>query len=97
MLLVAVLAAAILRRKVVRVPVLVPALAFLGVSALSALLSEDPVYSLYGDRNEGLLSLGAGVLLFYALARGLSSPLRVRVFLAAAVTTAVLVSLLGIS
>lgn len=69
-LLVTVLGFLILSRKaLLGVPVLVPALAFLGVSALSAVFSEDPWHSLFGDRNEGLLSLGAGALLFYALQR----------------------------
>ena len=95
-LLVAMLGFLIVRRKLLGVPVLAPALAFLGVSVLSALFSEDPSYSLLGDRYNGLLSLGAGVLLFYALARCLSSPLRVRIFLTAGVTTAVLISILGI-
>jgi O-antigen ligase/type II secretory pathway pseudopilin PulG len=95
-LLVAVLGVVVLRRESLGVPVLVPALAFLGASALSALFSEDPWHSLFGDRYEGLLTLAAGVLLFYALARFLNSPLRVRVFLAAGVAAAVLVSIYGI-
>ena len=50
-LLVAVLGVLVLRRgKPLGVPVLIPALAFLGVSALSALFSEVPWYSLFGDR-----------------------------------------------
>lgn len=96
-LLVVVPGTVVLRRKPLVVPVLIPALVFLGVSALSTLFSEDPMYSLFGDRDEGLLSLAAGVLLFYAVARGLSSPVRVRVFLAAGVTAAVLISVYGIS
>ncbi|MDQ4000506.1 MAG: O-antigen ligase family protein [Actinomycetota bacterium] len=96
-LLVTVLGVVVLRREPLKVPVLIPALAFLGVSALSALFSEDPWHSLFGDRYAGLLSLAAGVLLFYALARCLNSPLRVRIFLAAGVTAAVLVSIFGIS
>ncbi|MDQ4083662.1 MAG: hypothetical protein M3117_04610, partial [Actinomycetota bacterium] len=96
-LLVAVLGVVVLRREPLKVPVLIPALAFLGVSALSALFSEDPWHSLFGDRYAGLLSLAAGVLLFYAVARVLNSPLRVRIFLAAGVTAAVLVSIFGIS
>ena len=96
-LLVAMLGLLAVRRKLLLgVPVLAPALAFLGVSALSTLFSEDPSYSLFGDRYNGLLSVGAGVLLFYALARCLSSPLRVRIFLTAGATTAVLISILGI-
>ncbi|PLS83089.1 MAG: hypothetical protein CYG60_22735, partial [Actinobacteria bacterium] len=98
-LLVTTLSVVVLRRgreSLIRVPVLIPALAFLGVSTLSALFSENPSHSLFGDRYEGLLSLAAYVLLFYAVARCLDSPLRVRVFLAVGVTTAVLVSLYGI-
>ena len=96
-LLVTVLGVVVLRREPLKVPVLIPALAFLGVSALSALFSENPWHSLFGDRYAGLLSLAAGVLLFYAVARVLNSPLRVRIFLAAGVTAAVLVSIFGIS
>jgi O-antigen ligase len=95
--LLAVLGIAVLDRRPLRVPVLIPALVFLAVSALSTLLAEDPMHSLYGDRNDGLLSLAGGVLLFYAAARGLDSAFRVRIFLAAAVATAVLVSIFGIS
>src|SRR5829696_9074159 len=96
-LLVAVPGVVVLRREPLNVPVLIPALAFLGLSALSTLLSEDPWHSLFGDRQMGLLSLAAGVLLFYAVARVLNSPLRVRIFLAAGVTAAVLISVFGIS
>src|SRR5829696_1334211 len=96
-LLVAVPGVVVLRREPLNVPVLIPALAFLGLSALSTLLSEDPWHSLFGDRQMGLLSLAAGVLLFYAVARVLNSPLRVRIFLAAGVTVAVLISVFGIS
>lgn len=78
------------------VPVLIPALAFLAVSALSALLSGDVLNSLIGDRYDGLLSLTAGVLLFYATARFLDSWSRVRTLLAAGVATAVLISVYGI-
>jgi hypothetical protein len=78
------------------VPVLAPALAFLGISTLSALLSAYPAHALLGDRLDGLLSLACGVLLFYATARFLDSWARVRLFLAANVLTAVLVSLYGI-
>jgi putative inorganic carbon (HCO3(-)) transporter len=96
-LLAVVLGFVVLRRKPLVVPVLIPTLAFLGVSALSTLLSENPMHSLFGDRDEGLLSLAAGILLFYAVARGLSSPVRVRMFLAAGATSAVLISVYGIS
>ncbi len=96
-LLAALLGVVVLSREPLRVPVLLPALAFLGVCALSTLFSEDRMHSLLGDRKEGLLSVVAGVLLFYAAARLLDSPLRVRVFLAAGVTAAVLISVFGIS
>ncbi len=97
LLLVVLLGSVVLRRKPLVVPVLTPALAFLGVSALSTLFSENPMHSLFGDRDEGLLSLAAGILLFYAVARGLSSPVRARMFLAAGATAAVLISVYGIS
>jgi putative inorganic carbon (HCO3(-)) transporter len=96
-LLVVLLGSVVLRGKPLVTPVLIPVLVFLGVSALSTFFSENPMHSLFGDRDEGLLSLAAGVLLFYAVARGLSSPVRVRVFLAAGVTAAVLISIYGIS
>ena len=97
MLLVAVLGiVALRRREPLGVPVLIPALAFLGISALSTLFSDDITRSLFGDRSDGLLSLAAGVLLFYAVAICLNSPFRVRLFLAAGVTTAVLISIYGI-
>ncbi len=96
MLLVAVLGSVVLRRRLTGVPVLIPALAFLGVSALSTLFSDDITHSLFGDRYDGLLSLAAGVLLFYAVARYLNSPFQVRIFLAAGVTAAVLISIYGI-
>ncbi len=96
-LLVALIGSSVLHRKSILVPMLGPVLALLGVSALSTFFSGRPVYSLYGDRSEGLLPLVAGVLLFYALARGLTSNSRVRLFLVAAVTTAVLVSIYGIA
>ncbi|QIN80258.1 hypothetical protein GBA65_18990 [Rubrobacter marinus] len=96
-LLVAVAGMVVFDGRPLRLPVLLPVLALLGVSALSALFSERPAHSLYGDRGEGLLSVAAGVLLFYALARGLASRSRLRVFLAAAVTTAALVSVYGIA
>lgn len=95
--LVAVLGILVLGGRPVGVPMLVPVLALLGVSALSAAFSDDPYYTLFGDRNEGLLSLAAGVLLFYALARSLTSWTRVRLFLAAGVTAAVAVSIHGIA
>lgn len=95
--LLAVLGIAFLDKGPIRVPLVIPVLAFLGVSALSTLLSEDPAFSLYGGRNDGLLSLAGGVVLFYTAARSLDSPFRVRIFLAAGVTTAVLISIFGIS
>ncbi|PLS86116.1 MAG: hypothetical protein CYG60_08960 [Actinobacteria bacterium] len=80
-----------------RFPVLAPVLVLLGVSALSTLFSDRPAHSLYGDRGEGLLSVAAGVLLFYALANGLTSRAWLCLFLAAATTTAALVSIYGIA
>lgn len=96
-LVVAVLGVLIFGRGPFGLPVLVPALVFLGVSALSTLFSARPLHSLYGDRGEGLLSMVAEVLLFYALARGLTSVSRVRLFLAAAVSAAAVVSVFGIA
>ena len=95
-MLVAVAGVLVLGRGPVRVPVLVPALAFLGVSASSAFFSERPIHSLYGDRGEGLLFVAAGVLLFYTLARCLERPSWVRLSIAAATATAALVSVYGI-
>ncbi len=97
-LLVAVLGAALTGARLVRVPVLIPSLAFLGVSALSTLLSGNIMHSLVGEinRHDGLLSLAAGVLLFYAAARFLDSWAKVRVFLAAGVASAVVISIYGI-
>ena len=96
-LLVAVAGMLVFDRRPLRFPVLVPVLALLGVSALSTLFSDRPAHSLYGDRGEGLLSVVAGVLLFYALAQGLTSRARLRLFLAAATTAAALVSVYGIA
>lgn len=96
-LVIAVWGGLVFSRRFIGVPVLVPALTLLGVSALSTLFSGRPAYSLYGDRGEGLLSLAAEVLLFYALARSLTSASRVRLFLVAAVSAAALVSVLGIA
>jgi O-antigen ligase len=96
-LLVAMLGFVALLRNSLVVPVLIPGLAFLGISALSTLFSQNPMHSLFGDRNEGLLSIAAGVLLFYAAARSLSSQTRVRAFLAAGVSAAFLISVYGIS
>lgn len=84
-------------RRPLRFPVLVPVLTLLAVSALSTLFSDRPAHSLYGDRGEGLLSVAAGVLLFYALAQGLTSYARLRFLLAAATTAAALVSIYGIA
>lgn len=84
-------------RRPLRFPVLIPVLVLLGVSALSTLLSDRPAHSLYGDRGEGLLSVAAGVLLFYVLAQGLASRARLRLFLAAATTAGALVSVYGIA
>jgi putative inorganic carbon (HCO3(-)) transporter len=98
-LLAGVLGATLLGARFERVPVLLPALAFLGVSTLSTLLSGDIVRSLIGAvpyRYDGLLSLAAGVLLFYAAARFLDSWAKMRVFLVAGVATAVLIAIYGI-
>lgn len=72
-LLVAVLGFVLLQRKRLGIPLLVPVLGFLSVSALSALLAKDAWHSLVGDRYDGLLTLGVGVLLFYATAQFLDS------------------------
>lgn len=95
-LVVAVLAPAFAGRKRLGVPMLVPALAFLGVSTLSALFSGDFAHTLVGDRFDGLISQSAGFLLFYATALYLDSRGRVRFFLGVNVVTATLVSLYGI-
>ncbi len=96
-LLVAVTGMIVFDRRPLVVPVLVPVLALLAFSALSTLFSGNLAHSLYGDRGEGLLSVAAGVLLFYALARGLTSRTRLRLFLAAATTAAALISVYGIA
>lgn len=96
-LLISVTGLLIFDRRPLRFPVLIPVLALLGASALSTLFSDRPAHSLYGDRGEGLLSVAAGALLFYALAQGLTSYTRLRLFLAAATTAAALVSIYGIA
>lgn len=97
-LLVGVVGAMLSGAKFERVPVLLPALAFLGVSALSTLFSGDILHSLIGEwiRYDGLLSLAAGVLLFYAAARFLDSWAKVRVFLVAGVASAVIIAIYGL-
>ena len=62
----AMLAAALLGAKFIRVPMLLPAAAFLVVSALSTAFSEDVYLGLVGSTGyyDGLLSVAAGVLLF---------------------------------
>jgi O-antigen ligase len=97
-LLAAVLGATLTGARFVRLPVLIPTLAFLGVSTVSMLLSGDIPHSLIGEtnRHDGLLTLAAGVLLFYAAARFLDSWAKVRVFLMAGVASAVLISIYGI-
>lgn len=97
-LLVAVLGATLLGSGGGRIPVLLSALAFLSVSALSTLFSGDILHSLVGEtnRHDGLLTLAAGILLFYAAARFLDSWAKVRVFLVAGVTSALIISLYGI-
>lgn len=95
-LLLAVAGILIFRGQPILVPVLIPALALLGVSVLSTVFSDHPFYTLSGDRGEGLLSLVGLVLLFYALARSLTSWARVRLFLAVGVSAAALISVFGL-
>ncbi len=97
-LFIAVVGAALVERRLVRVPVLLPALAFLGVSSASTVLSENVWKSLVGEtsRHDGLLSLAAGVSLFYAAARFLDSWAKVRAFLIAGVLAAGLIAAYGI-
>lgn len=97
-MLIAMLGATLLGDRPAGVAVLPAALAFLGVSAVSTLLSGNVMDSLVGrwGRFDGLLALAAGVLLFYATARYLDSWRKVRVFLVATVAAAVLVSVHGI-
>lgn len=97
-LLAAVLGATLSGIRFVQLPVLIPALAFFGVSALSTLFSGDIMHSLGGERlrYDGLLSLAAGVLLFYGTARFLDSWAKLRVFLVAGVASAVLISGYGV-
>lgn len=97
-LFVAVVGASLSGAKPLRVPVLLPVLAYLGISAASTLLSGKIVHCLVGEemRYDGLLSLACGVLLFYALARFLNSWSEVRAVLAVAVCAATVVSVYGI-
>ncbi len=97
-MLIAMLGATLLGDRPARVAVLPAALAFLGVSAISTVLSGNIMGSLVGrwGRFDGLLALAAGVLLFYMAARYLDSWTKVRVFLASTVAAAVLVSVHGI-
>jgi hypothetical protein len=97
-LIVAVVGASLSGAKPLRVPVLIPALAFTGISTVSTLLSGKIVHCLIGEemRYDGLLSLACGVLLFYALARFLESWAAVRTVLAVAVCAAVIISVYGI-
>jgi O-antigen ligase len=98
-LLVAIVGAVLSGSSLTRVPVLLPALAFLVVSTLSVLFSGDAMLSLVGrtNRHDGLLALAAGVLLFYGTARFIDSRAKVRVFLIAGITSAVVISLYGIA
>ena len=98
-LLVAVLGSLALRDRPYYVPVLLPVLLFLAVSTVSTVLSGNLVRSTLGTiyRADGLLSLACGVLLFYAAAKFLDSWAKVRVFLIAGVTSAVIVSLYGLA
>lgn len=98
-LLAAVLGATLLGARIVRVPVLVPAAAFLVISTLSTLQSGDILHSLIGSepyRYDGLLSLSAGILLFYAAARFLDSWAKVWVVVLTGIASAVLISVYGI-
>lgn len=95
-LLVSVVAAVLADLRRAWVPLLWPALAYLGASTLSTVFAESPLDSLFGVRYDGLLYLIVAVLLFYAAARFLDSWARVRVFLAAGVVSGVLISVYGI-
>src|SRR5829696_3174603 len=99
LLLAVMLAAWLSGAKFIRVPMLIPAVAFLAISALSTALSEDAYLSLVGSEayHTGLLSTAAGVLLFYAAARFLDSWTKVRFFLIVGVVTAALIAAYGIS
>ncbi len=81
-LLVTVIGATLSGRRFVWVPVSLPALAFLGISTLSTLFSGDLAHSLVGEtnRHDGLLTLAAGVLLFYVAGRFLDSWAKVKAF-----------------
>ncbi len=96
-LLMAVMVVMFLDRRRLVVPVLVPALAFLGAAVVSTVFSGSPAYSLLGDRYEGLFALAAEILLFYAAVRFLDSWARVKVFLRVGVATATLISIYGIA
>ena len=97
-LLLAVVGVALIEGRLPTVPVLVPALIFLGVSTVSTVFSGDVVQSLIGatNRHDGLLSLAAGVLLFYAVARFADSWEKIRVFLVAGVFAGTLIAVYGI-
>jgi O-antigen ligase len=99
LLLATMLAAVLSGARFVRVPMLLPAAAFLAVSALSAAFSEDAYLALVGSEayHDGLLTMAAGVLLFYATARFLDSRVKIRFFLATGVLSATLIALYGIS
>lgn len=97
-LLVGVLGATLLGVRFAKVPVLLPVLAFLLISGISTLLSNNVMQSLVGhsERYDGFLSLAAGIVVFYATARFLDSWGKVRSFLIAGVTSAIIVSIYGI-
>ncbi|CAN5848043.1 hypothetical protein BH23ACT11_BH23ACT11_14850 [soil metagenome] len=97
-LLVAVLGATLSAKRFMTVPVLLPSLVFLCVSTLSTFSSDKILHSLLGEtrRHDGLLSLAAGVLLFYAAARFLDSWAKVRIFVVAGVTSAIIIATYGI-
>jgi len=99
LLLAVVLAATLSRARFRWVPMLLPAAAFLAISTLSTAFSEDVYLSLVGLTGyyDGLLSVAAGVLLFYASARFLDSRAKVRSFLATGVASATIIAAYGIS
>jgi O-antigen ligase len=98
LLLIAMLAARLSGIRFTRVPILVPASTFLLVSVLSTAFSENGYLSLVGTeiRRNGLLSLSAGVLVFYAAARFVNSWEKVCFFLRTGVTSSVVIAVYGI-
>jgi putative inorganic carbon (HCO3(-)) transporter len=82
-----------------RVPLLIPVATYLVISTLSTGRSENVYLSLIGTefRYKGLLSLSAGILLFYAAARFLNSWGKTRFFLLTGVLSAVIIAIYGIT